>query len=380
MNSGSSRSGWTLIRPLLIVAAAVALGASSAHAQTHTWAVGLTGGASIHNDLTPGLDIETTFESGWIVGLQAERWLGAGRFGVRFNSLYTQRSLDRTGYFEYNVVSADFDVLARPLRPNRLGIAPYAVLGVGATHYGGVAGTGPIGDGAYGEDPVLRLHVIGGAGVDFAVSRMFGLRLEAVDQVVFPSMGESPTVESGFPNVHNVVVVAGVQVLLGQPRRATPRTVTAPAEPAQPEAQEEPETEPQPEVAEAEEAPVDEPEEAQPEPVVEPEPEPQQPAADVAETLYTAQLDAYMVASTADRWVQRLSQRGIPSWRVDSELGGTPVSVVRAGALPSEADAMELARIIEEAFGRTTRIDTIGPEEPVPAAAVVESLRVLERQ
>lgn len=352
-----SRFGHSLVQACIGVAVAVLLGATPVHGQSHTWAVGLMGGGSVHGNLTPseleGAE-ETTFEPGWIVGFQAERWLGAGRFGLRLNSQWTQRSLEREGYHKYNVFVADLDLMFRPFPANRLGLAPYVVLGAGATHYGGVAGTAPLGDGAFGPAPVYRVHALAGAGIDLALSRFFGLRLEAADKVVLPSIGESPET-TGLPVVHNLVAVAGVQVLIGQPQRRRARVRPAPVEP-----------EPRPVEPERE-------------PVVEPQPE-REPAERIGETLFTVQLDAYMVASTADRWVERLRGRGLPAWRVDSEISGTQVSVVRTGALPSESEARQLAELVETEFGRSTRVDRIAPDEPVPAAAVVESLRVLEGQ
>lgn len=350
-----SRFGHPLVPAWLVTAVAVLLGAAPAQAQSHAWAVGLTGGWSIHGDLTPS-DVETAdstiFEPGWIVGFQAERWLGAGRFGLRLNSMWTQRSLQRPGYFKYNVFVADLDLLFRPLPANRLGLAPYLVAGAGATHYGGVAGTVALGDGDFGPAPVYRFHALGGAGLDLAVTRFVGLRLEAADKIIFPSIGESPETVDGLPVVHNLVASAGFQVLIGQPRRRAPvRPAPREPEPEQP-------VEAEPTEAEAEQPPTE----------------------PTGEVLYTVQLDAYMVPSTAENWVERLRRRGLPAWRIDSEIAGTPVSVVRAGALPSESEAQQLARLIEEEYGRATVVDPIGPDEPVPPAAVVESMRVLQGQ
>lgn len=402
MQPGKCRFGLSLVRAGIMVAVAACVGASPSQAQTHTWALGLTGGGSFHNDLTPGLPAPTTFEPGWIVGLQADRWFGSGRVGLRLNTLWTQRQLDRTGYYNYNVFLGDVDVLVRPLPTNSRGIAPFLVAGVGATHYGGVAGTAPLGDGVYG-DPVIRAHTLLGLGADATITRSVGVRLEVADNIVLPSIGQSPDV-SGFPNVHNVVATAGLQLLLahsafGRARMRPTPPAREPTAQTEPEALEEAAAGPQRDSLVAAlrtrlahrgqeirrlEAEVDslkglleagEPARATPSPDTAESPTPT-PREGVAS--FTVQLDAYMAAGTADRWVRRLRQLGLPAWRVDSELGGSPVSVVRFGALPTESEARTLAELVEQQFDRTTLVDRIEGDEPVPASAVADSRAYLE--
>ncbi|NIP82667.1 MAG: hypothetical protein GWM90_26990, partial [Gemmatimonadetes bacterium] len=201
--------------------------AGSLAAQSHRAAITVTGGRSVHDDLTPGLAAPTILESGWVTGLQAEAWLGSGRVGVRLNGLYARRPLEDEAA-EYTVTSGDLDLLLR-LLPTEVGrwFSPYLAAGGGLTRYAAADSVAPIADGAYGEDPV-RVHGLAGIGADIGVGHRAGLRLEVADQIVFPSIGESPPTV-GLPSTHNLVMTAGLQLRLGsiwgRGLRGRPRTV-----------------------------------------------------------------------------------------------------------------------------------------------------------
>lgn len=379
----------------VVLAAFVAVPAS---AQSHRGAIGLTGGGSVHSDLAPGLSESALFQPGWITGLQLERWLGAGRTGLRLNTLWTQRRLDDVDYYNYNVVVAETDVLVRLRRPEASNaFMPFVAVGAGATHYGGVAGTGPLAGGAYGSNPVFRAHVMASLGADLMASRRSGLRLEVADQIVLPSIGLSPGAE-GLPRVHNLVVTMALQLRTGSlgnetvrmrpetPVRAAPEPAPSPTPAADGPARSELEdrlAEKDREIERlrsrieslearlADRAPADAPSE-----VVEAE----FAAAADAGARFTVQIGSFVESATADRWVNRLQRRGLPVWRSDTEVQGQAVSRVRVGALGSETEARNLADLLKQDYGWPVWVDRIQDAEAVPADAVADTRSVLYRR
>ncbi len=322
---------------LTLLGMALMVPAGAAEAQSHRSAVTLMGGMSTHGDLTP-FDTETVFETGWIAGLQAERWLGGKRLGLRLNSLFTQRQLEsKPG--DYNVYAVDLDLMARLLspRPGR-SVMPYLALGAGATRYAAVSGSPTLAGGAYGGNPVDRAHVLAGFGVDLLAGRRLGLRLEAADKLVLLTVGESPDA-SGLPTTHNLVFTAGLQLRMGAPR-----------------------------VQEAAERPVT---------VVtvdDDRTDADRPA------LYTVQLFSFVEAATASRWVSLLRERGVPVWQLESVIQGERVSRVRVGALPSEVEARALASALERDYGWAVWVDRVASDEAVPANAVDRTRSFLDRR
>lgn len=328
-----------LLAPVLL-ALATLTPAGAVEAQSHTSALTLLGGMSIHDDLTPGLDSETVFETGWIAGLQAEKWLGAGRVGLRLNGLFTQRQLE-TGP-DYNVYMADLDLLVRLLsaRPGR-SVSPYLAFGAGASRYAAVGGGPTLAAGAYGENPVDRVHLLAGLGLDLLPGRRLGLRLEAADKIVLASVGESPE-SNGLPTVHNMVFTAGLQLRMGAPRPAQEldRPVT---------------------VVTVEDRRTD-------------------PVEIDGPVLYTVQLFTFIEAATADRWSALLRERGLPVWQLETVIHGERVSRVRVGALQSEVEARRLASAIERDYGWAVWVDRVDADEPVPADAVARTGHFLTRR
>lgn len=367
---------------IALLAAIAVAPPSPAPAQSYTSALGLTLGGSVHSNLTPGLSSETRFESGWLFGLQYERWLGTGRTGVRFNSLFTQRLLDTSPGGDYNVFMADVGLMVRilPLRTTRV-VAPFAYVGLGATHYGSVAGTGPLAGGVYGEN-VVRPHILASIGADVASSGPVGIRLELGDEIVLPSIGYSPSF-SGFPNVHNLVATAAIQYRMG--RRAPPAyRPAAPApepEPMTPARDRTGADEPRPgivmdslrtvvdsleaHVAELErhvdslQARIDEQRRTVPEVDTRDE-----------RARYTVQVSAFLDSDRADRLTAELRADGVPTWRWDAMTRSRTFSRVRVGALPTRAAAERLARLLNRQKGLPFWVDRIDPVEDVPAGAV----------
>lgn len=389
---------------LVILLAALAAGSTSDLAgQTHAGAIGLTLGGSVHGDLTPGLSRTTEFESGWIAGLQYERWIGTGRVGVRLSTLFTQRLLDSSPGGDYNVFMGDVGAMVRilPVREDRR-VSPFAALGLGATHYGSVAGSGPLAGGVYGEN-ATRLHLLVSIGADVATSGAFGLRAELGDEIIFPSIGYSPSF-NGFPNVHNLLATVAIQYRIGRlsgPGDAATRPVSRP--PAMPS----PEPGPEPEQA-GEEA-------ARPSPVVErlraevdslesrvaelqrqvdslqnriaelegqaqaeaADTAPAPPEASAQRAVYTVQISAFLDPERADRLTAEMQADGVPTWRWDAVTRNRTFSRVRVGALPTREAAERLARFLAREKGLSFWVDRIEPAEDVPPGAVDETLAYL---
>lgn len=386
---------------VLVLVTAMAFTAGSAAAQSHRSAITLNGGGSVHGDLGPFPSTPAQFEPGWITGLQLEHWVGAGRLGLRLGMLWTKREIDQAGPSMYNVFAAGTDLLFR-IRPPEAGntFAPFLGLGAGATHYAGVDSTGTLLDGTYG-DPVYRAHITPSVGADFFASGRSGLRLEVGDQIILPSIGRSPP-SSGLPMVHNMVVTLGFQVRTGSLGSAPWVTAAepVPAEPAQggpgSRTDELSRSELEARLAEKErqvarlQARLDSLErrlaggdsprprrsaEAAPEP----EPEPTPEAGD-ADARFTVQVGSFVEAATADRWIQRLQERGLPVWRSDTEIEGERVSRVRVGALTTESDAHSLADILKRDYGWPAWVDEVRDDETVPADAVRRTSAVLHRE
>lgn len=372
----------TLLAPALIALTMLAI-ATGASAQTSRAGLTVLGGGSVHGDLTPGL-ASTVFQPGWMAGLHAERWLGAGRAGLRLNGTFTRRALeDEAG--DFNVYMADVDLMLRllPVRPSRK-LAPYIALGGGGTHYAPVGDSPPIAGGAYGEDPVYRPHLLAAFGVDAFGRAGSGLRIEFADQIVFPSVGESPETVGGMPATHNLVLTAGLQLGLGRLRRAVLRapsarasaTETAHAAPAAAAVAETPApartAAPAPTASAARtQASASTPASASiPAPAAQPRHSRPMPG-DVDYTpLYTVEIKTVVEPATAARWAERLRQRGIPYWLQEAEVGGQRMSLLRMGVVRSEPEARGLARAIERDYGWSVRVDRVAPDEDYPADAI----------
>jgi hypothetical protein len=334
---------------LALSLAPVALATATADAQAHRAAFGLAGGWSMAGDLTPGLPQEGFLESGWTAGAQLELWPGPRRVGLRLNASVAERKLENTQR-AFRIAAADLGLVVRLLsaRDDR-GVAPFVALGAGPVVYMAEDASRPLGDGAYGEDPVVRLMVAPSVGADFFNESSVALRLEVAHQIVFPAVGESPAA-TGVPVVHN----PGARVaLLFRVGRAAPRVVVRSPGPAPGPA---PATAPAPvELAPAGLAP---------------------PGS--ASALYTVRVGTFADPASARAWVSRLEGEGVPVWLTEATVGGRPMIRVTVGAVDSHADATLLAEKLRLDFGYDTRIDAIPADRPLPARAILETLRFLD--
>lgn len=355
-------------RSLLWVLLTLSFLASAAQAQVTagpSLTVTVLGGASIDGDLTPGLaDVNTVLEPGWLTAIHTEYYFGSGIFGVRAAGAFTIRELD-DGSGKFNVWDAALGALMHPpLLAFTESVQPYVTVSPGVTTYKAVPGSTTFARGRFGPDPVARLHVTAAVGADMAVLPRLAVRLEAGDRITLPSIGNSPP-SNGLPNTHTPLVLLGVQYRFGAPddhphvNRPEPRREMAPEAP--PEEVEAVETEAEPEVAPAEPTPTPE---TDTDPV----------------TGFTVQVGTFLTPATARSWGERLASRGIPVWYLDRMLGGTEVTRIRAGAVPREVLAHELAAYIEAEFGWDTDVDEIGLNEPIPQDAMALTSEFLDRR
>jgi len=395
---------------MVVVVATLALAAAPAASQTHRVALGITGGWSGYGDLTPGLATSAVFESGWLAGGQVEGWLGAGRFGVRLNGSYAQRSLEGETESKYELLAGDLTLMVRPLPAGLVPwAAPYLALGGGAARFRGSDGLGPVGGGAYGPDPVTRPIAVAAAGADLAPGSRFGLRLEIADQVVFPSAGDSPPTE-GLPITHNVRVLSALQYRIGGARPARIAVAALPSNPVDREprsagpaaAERDAEVERLKRELEArereierlrgaadagnEQASVEPPAQARAAVAAAPKgqptaeaPDPQRAPAGAApdpDARFTVQVGSFVEPATAQLWVDRLRQRGLPVWTQEVDLQGLQVVRVRVGATSLKADAEALARALGR-DGWSVRVNPIVPEDRPPGEAVEQTRQFL---
>ena len=377
-------------------------------AQDHRTALGISGGWSAMDDLAPGLATPAFFEAGWIAGVQLEAWTGSGRVGLRLDGSYAPRALDGAPEI-YRLANASLDLLIRPLRaePGRV-IAPFIALGAGALHVDATDGAAILAGGAYGDDPATFAAATAGLGFDIARSRRFGLRLEAVDRIIFPSIGESPPT-SGLPLVHTIHVQTALQIRGGRISEAPTVIAAARPAPAAPVASPEP-------MAPAEEPVVAEPKVEEP---VVAAPKAEAAAMSAEETAwvraelerldalrsqeltrlesridelesrlsrseravaarpapvdedlgpgpyYTVQVGAFVEVATALRWEERLRAVGLPAWLTDAVVKGQAVKRVRVGMLPSLDEAKSLARVLQLEYGWPTWVDRVSKDTPV---------------
>lgn len=343
--------------------------------QDTRFVAGLGGGWAWYGDLTPGLAYETEFEPGWLAAGQLELALLRGRIGLRLDGTYTRARLRDGGGLEYGAATGDLAVLVRPFRlGDRPFLRPHLVLGAGLSRYAAVDHDQPLGQGAFGDDPVTRFGVIAGLGVDLWPARAVGLRLEAADRAVFPSVGQSPPTadDAPIPLTHNPRVIALLQFRTGaRPRTVATRPAPAaptPAEPAQPAEA------PGRDVAER--APPTEP--ADTAAAVSPDPFPVPPPIEAA--AFTVEVENLLELSTAATWAERARGLGLPAWVHDTRVAGQSFGRLRIGVVDAESDAGALVRLVASRLGWTARVTPLPDPSEAPADAAAMTAAVLERE
>lgn len=393
--------------------------AAPVSAQEHRGALGLTGGWSTSSDLTPGMGFTTEFEPGWIAGLQLESWPGSGRIGLRLDGSYAERSLTTDPTSDFNIYTADLALLIRllPAGDQRF-VAPYLAIGGGGVHYNSGEDATPIGDGAYGDDPVTRAAAMAGVGLDLGYSPRAGLRVEFADRVVLPGIGEGPE-STGVPMSHHFQLQGALQIRMGRlggpvlvARAPRPAPVQqAPTVRPEPAVRAEPAVEPaaQAEVAELQtrvgewqgrlmsltervdslerelertrstvlaraSAPV---QAAGPAPARQPEPRAARPAAAAGDALYTVQIGAFVEDATASLWAERLRRRDVPVWVAHVTIKGQTYSRVRVGALTRLTEARALAETLKSDYGWPVWVAPVTADDRVPRDAVAATLAFL---
>jgi cell division septation protein DedD len=371
------RNARRTLRGFIAPAIWMALAALPVEAQSYRTAVGVMGGWSTSGDLTPGLGFETVLEDGWTAGAQLELWPWTGRMGFRLSGTFASRGLEGTSR-SFTVDAADLGLMVRLLRADRdRVIAPFVAVGAGGIRYRAETHQPPLGDGEFGDDPVLRLTVVPSLGVDLFTRSIVGLRLEVVDQVVFPGVGTSPLTE-GLLRVHNPGVRAGVQLRGGRP----PQPVVARGPVARPQPQAAPATPrpaPDPEPPQATPPPPQQPPAQQPQQPATPPPaqHPLPPPADAEAALFTVQVGAYPGTAMARARVSWLEGSGLPIWLTEVVVRGERLVRVRVGAADSREDAQLLVRRLAREFGLETWVTTLDPEEIVPPDGIVATMRFL---
>ncbi len=165
--------------------------------------------------------------AGWVVGLQAEKWLGSGQLGLRFNTAYTKRPLSLPEGRDRNLAIGLGDVgLVLHLLPVSSGptVAPYLSVGGGFVYYGLGAGEPilfPTANAKYEGGGHLEPAAAGAFGIDIPTGLRWdedvvGVRLEVGDHVTRSPL--KPITGSDFSPVHNVRVLLGIFAGVGSLR------------------------------------------------------------------------------------------------------------------------------------------------------------------
>lgn len=202
-------------------AALAAVAAAPARAQDYEWAAGYNAGGVMFTPLNSnsGSTADIELATGWILGLQFERWLGSGRLGLRVNGALTERELTIPGTSspDIGVWMADADFLLRllPATPGRT-FNMYLIAGGGVVRYklgdGDFVNYGAANASYRGNDPP-RWAAVGGVGFDIITGwswdrEPIGIRIEAADHVALSSPFD-PIDGGDFSPIHNVRFTIG---------------------------------------------------------------------------------------------------------------------------------------------------------------------------
>jgi cell division septation protein DedD len=94
--------------------------------------------------------------------------------------------------------------------------------------------------------------------------------------------------------------------------------------------------------------------------------------------LYTIQVAAFTEAATAREWADRLRRQGLPVWTSMAEPGGRTFYRVRAGAVPTVAEARRLGTMISERYNWPVWVAPLTAADRPPEDAVQATRRLLE--
>ncbi|HEX6938144.1 MAG TPA: hypothetical protein VF158_01940 [Longimicrobiales bacterium] len=240
--------------------------------------------------------LDLTLEPGWVVGTQLEYWFGSGRFGLRANGGYTERSFDLEGdndffidlidgfddfddvdgdndlaFGDVNVWLLDGDLMIRILRPGRDRVwAPFVSLGAGVVIYN-PAGRAPViippANAAIGDfefvgvdldddgdiddfdletgdgNSETKFATAFGLGTDILPGWSLGnfgigIRLEVADHIAWDSPADPLFGGDDFDPVHNVRFTAGLLTTFGRLFEEEVVAVAPPPAPPPPPAEE----------------------------------------------------------------------------------------------------------------------------------------------
>lgn len=380
--------GYRFARALLFLA----LLPSPAVAQALRTSTNIYGSGIWFSSLTPDGPAETRLQAGWLTGVQTEHWLRDG-LGVRLNGAYSERGLDYNPAADINFWLADVSVLySIPTRFDR--VMPFAVLGAGVSHYNfGIGVREELLGGSWMDDEVTRPVAVFGLGADVLPNHRMGFRLEVSDHLAFRSPAEHANMNYG--PMHHVRFSSGMRVsvgdLIGRPllaRRSGAEPAEEPVEGASvgvsatvaaAEAEEVARAAAA-EAARAMEARVVALEDSLAEARWRAERSPRSYPAGARPPLYTVQVAAFrdFTHAEADLVAQRLRSRGLPAWlaREDAVRAGT-VTHVRVGAVATEAEAYELARLLARRYEWPVWVMPIAFGDGVPSDAVAATRDVL---
>ncbi|HEX6941119.1 MAG TPA: SPOR domain-containing protein [Longimicrobiales bacterium] len=357
--------------------------------QSYRETLSLYGGGSWFSDLTPQSAVETRLATNWLAGFHVDRWAGRGRIGLRLGGAYAQRMLTTEVGPTFNLYTGEAALLFRLLSPDtRRRFVPYVALGGGAIHVNSTTDASPADE--YYVDPVTKPLASVALGTELFASSPVGLLFEVADHVLIESPFGDPAVADEFHPTHQAVVRLGLQIR-ADPIPAAPRILAA----APPPAEEEqapavvvaPDVAPEPSPAAYANSPVldsvasaveantaelnrlrarlDGLEQALAERAAPTAPTPAAPpsaAPAPSGRLYTVQLAAFTNAEAARALADRLRRTGLPVWISQITLKGRTFHRVRAGAVPSRPEALQLARRVQREFST-----------PVWVAPVVQS-------
>lgn len=367
--------------------------------QRYRETLSLYGGGSWFSDLTPQSTVETRLATNWLAGFHVERWVGRGRVGLRLGGSYAIRRLTSESGPGFNLYTGEAALVFRLLSPDtRRSVLPYLALGGGALHVNSTAGASPANE--YYVDPVTKPLAVAALGTELFASSPIGLQLEVADHVLIESPFGDPAAADAYHPTHQAVARLALQIRADPIPAAPPILAVAPPP------------------AEEKQAPAA----AGPEPVPEPEPEPtlsaplRDPALDSVATaveanaaelsqlrarvdhleraiqnrpsavvrpgaqaqdattahsqLYTVQLAAYSRAEDARAMAERMRRTGLPIWVSRVTLNGRTYHRVRAGAVPSRTEALQLARRLQREISAPVWVAPVTASDNPPADAV----------